>query len=361
MKPLLLFICLLFAGSSLKAQHCPNPPVPPVGCSSCSPVTPGMQIPECETYEARSGRYANVALNGGLLYVNGTVTLSEFDFNGGYIVILPGSKLVVPDNFIVNGVLINYGTLQVQGNMTVLPGSCVFNKSVTNSTALIEVLGTLVYEKDSYVFNDGGEIRAGTIDDRGVIGCQQNGGLPVQYAYLRAESTDYGTVNINWATLEEKNSRSFVVERAAGNLDFQPIGESIAARGESQKFERYVFTDNNPRHGFNYYRIRQIDADGSVQISRAVRASVEGGLPDLRIVGNPVSESLRYQINTAENSPVEVKIFNTFGLEVNRASHGATPSRFVENAVPMTGLAPGLYFVKIEQDGIQRTAKVIKE
>jgi hypothetical protein len=50
--------------------------------------------------------------------------------------------------------------------------------------------------------------------------------------------------------------------------EYVPVGE-VAAKGTTDTRNNYGLTDMNPLPGVNYYRLRQIDRDGTAQAVQA--------------------------------------------------------------------------------------------
>lgn len=92
--------------------------------------------------------------------------------------------------------------------------------------------------------------------------------LPVEL--LGLEAIDAGDhVLTRWSTSSETSSESFTVERSADGAFFADIG-SVAAAGNSLLTRDYSFADRAPLRGTSYYRLRQIDQDGTNRITTVV-------------------------------------------------------------------------------------------
>lgn len=86
--------------------------------------------------------------------------------------------------------------------------------------------------------------------------------LPVEWLEFEALKESY-KVQLHWVTASEKNSDSFIVERSLDNGNsWTEIGSQPGA-GQSQRELHYGHFDFEPHTGMNYYRIRQVDFDGS--------------------------------------------------------------------------------------------------
>lgn len=111
--------------------------------------------------------------------------------------------------------------------------------------------------------------------------------LPIQL--LEWSSSDLGdAVMLQWSTGSEFNSEAFVIERSKDAQRWQPIGE-VEAAGTSSIVLNYSWMDPRPFAGINYYRLRQLDQDGSEQLSHMIAVDRSGQEERLIVHPNPVS------------------------------------------------------------------------
>ncbi|HNR54913.1 MAG TPA: hypothetical protein PKJ19_07105 [Flavobacteriales bacterium] len=121
--------------------------------------------------------------------------------------------------------------------------------------------------------------------------------LPVELISWTAQSLDQ-SVRLSWSTGSEHNSDRFIIERSAEGSDWSPIGQ-VAAAGHSTVLREYAWDDLEPLSGVGYYRLRQVDADGSGTLSDVLVVD-RSTLPDRPLVhpnpvapGQPVTASER--------------------------------------------------------------------
>ncbi|MCW5900120.1 MAG: M36 family metallopeptidase [Flavobacteriales bacterium] len=94
--------------------------------------------------------------------------------------------------------------------------------------------------------------------------------LPVEFLSIAAKSVDQG-IAVEWSTATETNSDHYVVERSADLEKWEMIG-TVDAAGYSLTTIAYHFLDRAPSQGVNYYRLDQVDQDGSSEHSPVVNA-----------------------------------------------------------------------------------------
>ena len=92
--------------------------------------------------------------------------------------------------------------------------------------------------------------------------------LPIELMYFTA--VPHGdVVNLEWATATELNNDRFVVERSVDGFNFQPV-VSRSGAGTSASVIEYQDLDRSPLPGLSYYRLGQIDLDGTTTWSDMV-------------------------------------------------------------------------------------------
>jgi hypothetical protein len=153
-------------------------------------------------------------------------------------------------------------------------------------------------------------------------------------------------VMLNWATADEKNTASFAIERSADGKSFEQIG-SLKTVGSGNN--SYDFTDAAAANGNNYYRLKQIDNDGTYQYSKVITVAVRKETAQVSIFPNPAKDVL----NVKSNTPVSVAIYNMNGALV--AAQDAT----TDAAVNISSLPEGFYVYRLTSGNeVVQTGKV---
>ena len=160
--------------------------------------------------------------------------------------------------------------------------------------------------------------------------------LPVKIISFNAASMDK-TINLSWTTASEENSAYFDIERSVNAKIFEKIGK-IEATGNSKTLINYQFSDNSSKYALNYYRLKQVDNDGSFQYSPTIAVTSEkNNLTSL--YPNPASDKVI--ILTKNNERLEkINIFNAFGQMVFIDKKAA-------NILEISHLPKGYYIVEI--------------
>ena len=92
-------------------------------------------------------------------------------------------------------------------------------------------------------------------------------------------------VELQWSTASETNSDRFMIERSKDGAVFEPIG-MVTAAGNSAQMNQYAHLDRSPYPGLNYYRLQQVDLDGTFEHSAAGRVRFWGPGAGVTLVAN---------------------------------------------------------------------------
>ena len=130
--------------------------------------------------------------------------------------------------------------------------------------------------------------------------------LPAGMLYVKAKNVDKSNV-IQWATATEYNSDHFEIQRSADGKTFSSIG-SVAAAGMSAKTIEYSFTDEQAPANISYYRLMQVDKDGSFHYSAIASVNNSQGKWIIDTYPNPVADELYLHVDASENGINEFEI-----------------------------------------------------
>ena len=163
--------------------------------------------------------------------------------------------------------------------------------------------------------------------------------LPVELLMFTAQHTDPDAVELLWATATEQNNDHFEVERSRGGEVFEKIGE-VSGAGTSMEEHTYAFTDRTPYDGTDYYRLKQVDADGGYTYSD-VRAITMGSDRPVSVYPNPANEIV-YIAGLRADATASITIFNEAGEQVPFPSTGLEG-----HALDVSTLPRGVYIARI--------------
>lgn len=138
--------------------------------------------------------------------------------------------------------------------------------------------------------------------------------LPVELVEFYS-NLDSREVDLFWRTSSELNSDCYDVQHSLDGVNFSTVGV-VDAAGMSTAFMEYEFTHSTPSFTeTNYYRLKQVDTDGSFKYSHIETIDV---LSDeiIRFYPNPSFGLIHVQTNLKGNQNIKVRIISVTGQEV---------------------------------------------
>ncbi|MCB9304957.1 MAG: T9SS type A sorting domain-containing protein [Lewinellaceae bacterium] len=187
---------------------------------------------------------------------------------------------------------------------------------------------------------NGGGANVGTV----MVVCLQ--ALPVELLDFKAHVQDE-SIRLLWSTGSEKDNLGFHVERSIDNHHWHAMG-FVQGHGSSVVRNDYEFTDTHPVPGINYYRLKQVDSDGSFEYSPIVVADVRHKDNQVDIYPNPSPDgifSLR-MVSTTEGT-ARLEIFDWAGYKVYGESVQLLKGTVIY-PVSMTTFPKGSYTARLE-------------
>lgn len=182
--------------------------------------------------------------------------------------------------------------------------------------------------------------------------------LPVQFIYFDATRQDNSTVGLAWATGSETDNDRFVIERSANGVGYSGI-DSVPGQGNSTTEKQYQATDPAPLGGPNYYRIKQVDANGHYTYSTVAEVTMPLGLgAPISVYPNPVTDVV--QINTDMTGGeliIRAGLYTMTGVKLNEYSNA---SGVASTQLSCTGLSDGIYVLRVETNREVKTFKLVK-
>ncbi len=157
--------------------------------------------------------------------------------------------------------------------------------------------------------------------------------LPVSLLSFRAVEQD-GEVRVIWETASEVNNDRFLLEHKGQGKSFNTV-DIVPGGGTTWELREYVSMHREPYKGVNYYRITQVDFDGSRETFAPVAVDVQQPstpeIHDIRHGGGQLSFSLS-RFPTGE---VNLEIYAMDGRMIQRKQLTITKEQNAPYTIPV--------------------------
>ena len=239
--------------------------------------------------------------------------------------------------------LIDADGVFASGAYSVSPTSYVYNGSDTSITF-------------HYDFSSGATYFAlATLDEVGSP-------LPVEFSYFEAEAQDE-KVALSWGTATETNNDYFEIERSQDGLYWESV---VITQGGGTRIvsSDYLEYDFQPLYGKTYYRVKQVDHDGTTDYSDYREVSfVSGKMLSLEIRGvypNPFVDAVNLEVGSVLSGDAEIAVLNSSGALVHEVTANVSSGSNSIRLEGLGGLPDGQYVVKVMIGGVQATGRLLR-
>lgn len=183
--------------------------------------------------------------------------------------------------------------------------------------------------------------------------------IPVELTSFTADVSG-NSVKLNWSTATELNNAGFDVERKLNNGEWKKIG-FVKGNGTTTQIQNYSFFDKDLVSGKYYYRLKQIDFDGTFEYSKTIEVDVNtlNSFELAQNYPNPFNPNTSISFSIPQAGKVKLSVYNLLGQEVRTLIKNenleAGPHSVDFNA---EGLFSGVYIYRLEYNGMSLTRKM---
>jgi hypothetical protein len=184
--------------------------------------------------------------------------------------------------------------------------------------------------------------------------------LPIELKYFTGTDLN-GNVHLNWLTLSERNNDYFIIERSIDGINWSSF-KTVSGNGSKSTSTYYEIVDDLPFNGLNYYRLKQVDYDGTLTESGITTVYVHSNRMSILLYPNPgkSNSSIQMKVSSVNNSKVNFVITNIEGKVINE---DILSLKIGENSFEINHVLPsGIYFISVSNlNGERIIEKLIVE
>lgn len=208
----------------------------------------------------------------------------------------------------------NDGELDISGNVSVEGDFNGGNNTDLNVDGNLDVDGNIDTGNGSDLTGSGTMSSGGCTGDPDFC---SGAPLPIKLIYFEGISEE-NHILLEWTSATEENFDFYTVQKSINGLEFEDLGKVEGLGGIDRKYE-YRFVDEVPVPGINYYRLKAVDLDGTIEYHDIIGVNYEGEVIDgFKMYPNPSNDGFITikSIDGMEKGIVE--IYDNYGLMILR-------------------------------------------
>ncbi len=248
-------------------------------------------------------------------------------------------------------------------------GQAFFGMHFSGNTGYVVGLNGIIYKSTdsglSWVSQNSGtnfslydvfltdEFNAYAVGDNGLI-LKNSDNVPVELTSF-TYTLNGSLLNLKWETASEINNYGFDIERTVSSSlkgGWEKVG-FVEGKGTTTEKQIYTFTDDLNKvniPGKIYYRLKQIDFDGTFEYSDVIEVDYNPGSVSYSLhqnYPNPFNPVTKIRFSIPTSSHVSIKVYDINGKEVITLIDEFKPHGIYEITLDASGLSSGVYIYKM--------------
>ena len=184
--------------------------------------------------------------------------------------------------------------------------------------------------------------------------------LPIELISFTGTLDSRAIATLRWSTATESNTAYFSIERSTDGIGFAEVSR-VAAAGNSTQQLTYSSIDPQPLIKVTYYRLKQVDRDGTPHYSTAIALTPLSDLTrQVAVYPNPgTHSSMNLLVQGYEKEVLTLRITDTLGqLIVTQTFQPAVAAYSAILPLP-SNLAAGTYIFTLAGTGLPIQKRLI--
>jgi hypothetical protein len=246
---------------------------------------------------------------------------------------------------------LNYFYYTGTADIPAITGSSFSDRTLTLTLSSIPVSATGLGYGENHTGTNGPDIVTAT-NRLSIINFENMpiilGAFPVKLLSFGARLKDAQTVDLNWTVTDEKDLRAYEILYSTDGRNFDIIGTVKAVNAVAD--HQYTFRHSSRLSAVNYYRLKMVDIDESVNYSAivTVKEKADANLSKLMVSPNPVINDAVVYIESVRTEKVEIMVFNSVGQKISTLVRSLQAGSNVV-IVPRNKLqGQGIYIVRVK-------------
>lgn len=192
-------------------------------------------------------------------------------------------------------------------------------------------------------------------------GIKPNIPLPVELVDFNV-ICDNANALLTWTTASEFNNDYFIIEKSKDATNWIEIAK-IQGAGTSNTERSYSYLDNNLFTGENYYRLKQVDFDGTVTTFKTLSINCDKyqyGVARVLVFPNPFQNDIKIFTENIMDEEITFEIFDELGKLVHtKTVHRSNNPEYFD--LNLERVKPGMYFLRTKSNSHLFNIEIIKQ
>jgi photosystem II stability/assembly factor-like uncharacterized protein len=168
-------------------------------------------------------------------------------------------------------------------------------------------------------------------------------------------------VILNWQTASEINNKGFEIELISPGQDYWIKIGFVQGNGTTSETHSYYFKDENLQSGNHFYRLKQIDYDGSFEYSNIIDVFINS--PSMFSLSqnypNPFNNSTIISYQISADNYVTLIVYDVLGNQVTTLISENKKAGYYTINFSASDLSSGIYFYKLTAGEFNSTKKFL--
>jgi hypothetical protein len=182
--------------------------------------------------------------------------------------------------------------------------------------------------------------------------------FPVELLDFQATVIGADAVRLDWATSQEVNNDRFVIEKQIEQGEFIKVAE-VKGAGTTDEMQSYHHIDRTPMGEVNYYRLKQVDLDGTETYSKLLEVRYDpNAVVDFSVYPNPTDGLVNLKVNGLLDYDRNYSLLSLQGQVLQQGIlKGQEPLGVIR--LDLSRQAAGMYLLKVQDEA--KAFRIIKK
>lgn len=182
--------------------------------------------------------------------------------------------------------------------------------------------------------------------------------LPITLLHFNAvwNNNAQSEARVFWSTASETENEFFQVQRSQNGVNWENI-QKVQGAGTSIQNIDYQIIDLRPLNGVSYYRLKQVDFDGTATYSNVVSLQRDETKSSFLVFPNPAKNEFNLLFSGVEDEFINVKILDNSGRLVLETNPNILKSAV--HSIDASNFKSGVYHIQVGSEKEFMTQKIV--